>query len=97
MMSLTFPPINNQTTVHITTANSNTLATLNSPSTITTAAIFSAPDMVSINLAPAIPISATGQDLNFETRLNAIENAIFKLGSILEKFISGNSPVCKSR
>ena len=48
--------------------------------------------MVSINSAPAISVAATGQDANFETRLNAMENAIFKLGSTLEKFISRNNP-----
>ena len=31
--------------------------------------------------------AATGQDANFETRLNVMENAIFKLGSTLEKLI----------
>ena len=46
--------------------------------------------MVSINLAPAMSVVATGQDGNFETRLNAIENAIFKLKSTLENFISTN-------
>ena len=34
---------------------------------------------------------------NFETRLNAMENAIFKLSSTLEKFISTNNPPGKSR
>ena len=53
--------------------------------------------MVNINPAPAISFAATGQDTNFETRLNAMEKVIFKLGSMLEKFIStrnpsGNSP-----
>ena len=53
--------------------------------------------MVNINPAPAISFAATGQDTNFETRLNAMESVIFKLGSMLEKFIStrnpsGNSP-----
>ena len=53
--------------------------------------------MVGINPAPAISVAATGQDANFETRLNAMENAIFKLGSTLEKFISTNNPSGKSR
>ena len=53
--------------------------------------------MVSINPAPAISVAATGQDANFETRLNAMENAIFKLGSTLEKFISTNNPTGRSR
>ena len=41
--------------------------------------------------------AATGQDANFESRLNAMENAIFKLGSTLEKLISTKSPSGKSR
>ena len=45
-MSLTFPPMNNQATVPITAANSNTLVTLTSPSTITMTAISSARGMV---------------------------------------------------
>ena len=53
--------------------------------------------MVSINPAPAIYVAATGQDANFETRLNAMENAIFKLGSTFEKFISTNNPLDESR
>ena len=47
--------------------------------------------VVSINPTPAISVTTTGQDTNFETRLNAMENAIFKLGSTLEKFISSSS------
>ena len=90
-MSLTFPPMNNQATIPTTTANSNILVTLTSPSTITTTAISSASGMVSINPAPAISVTATGQDVNFETRLNATENAIFKLEITLEKFISTNN------
>ena len=84
-MSLTFPPMNNQETIPTTTANSNILVTLTSPSTITTTAIASASDMVSINPAPAISVAATGQETNFETRLNAMENAIFKLGRYVGK------------
>ena len=42
--------------------------------------------MVSINPAPATSAAATGQDVNFETRLNAMENVIFKLGSAFKKF-----------
>ena len=53
--------------------------------------------MVSINPTPAISVAATGQDANYETRLNAMENAIFKLGSRLEKFISTNNPTGRSR
>ena len=53
--------------------------------------------MVSENPAPAISVAATGQDANFETRLNAIENAIFKLGSTLGKFTSTNSPSGKRK
>ena len=96
-MSLTFPPMNNQATIPITTANSNILVTLTSPSTITMAAISSALGMVSINPGPATPVVATGQDAYFETRLKAMENAIFKLGSTLEKFISTNNPTGRSR
>ena len=96
-MSLTFPPMNNQATIPITTANSNILVTLTSPSIITTAAISAAPGMVSINPAPAISVAGTGPDAYFETRLNAMENAIFKLGSTLENFISTNNRPGKSR
>ena len=96
-MLFTFPPMNNQATIPTTTANSNILVTLTSPSTITTTAISSASGMVSINPAPAISVAATGQDANFETRLNAMENAIFKLGSMLEKFISKSNPPGRSR
>ena len=71
-MSLTFPPMNNQAVVPITTANSITLVTLISPSTITTATISSASGMVNINPAPAISVATTGQDANFETRLNVM-------------------------
>ena len=94
-MSLTFSPMNNQATIPTTTANSYILVTLTSPSTITTTAIASASGMVSINPAPTVSVAATGQD--FETRLNAMENAIFKLGSTLEKFISRNNPTGRSR
>ena len=96
-MSLTFPPMNNQATIPITTPNSNSLVTLTSPSTITTTAISSASGMVSINPASAISVAGTGQDANFETRLNAMENAIFKFGSTLENLISTNNPSGKSR
>ena len=96
-MSLTFPPMNNQATIPITKFNSKILVTLASPSTNTTTAISSASGMVSINPAPAISVAATGQDANFETRLNAMENAILKLGSTSESFISTNSPSGKSR
>ena len=53
--------------------------------------------MVSVNPAPGKYIAATEQGANFETRLNAMENVIFKLGSTLEKFISTNNPLGKSR
>ena len=95
-MSLTFLSMNNQVTVPITKANSNTLVTLTSPSTITTTVTSSALGMVSINPDPAISVSTTGQDANFETRLNAMENAILKLRSTLEKFISIKNPLGKS-
>ena len=96
-MSLRFPPMNNQATIPTTTANSNILVTLTSPSTITTTAIASASGMVSIYPAPTISVAAKGQDANFETRLNVMENAIFKLGSTLGKFISTNNPPGRSR
>ena len=48
--------------------------------------------MVSIYPAPTISVVTEGQDANFETRLTAMENAIFKLGSTFEKFISTNNP-----
>ena len=53
--------------------------------------------MVSINPALAIYVAATGQDANFGNRFNATEDAIFKLGSALENFISTNNPWVKSR
>ena len=87
-MSLTIPPMNNQATISITTDNSNALVTLTSPSTITTAAISLASGMVGVNPAPAVSL-----DEHFETRLNAVENAIFNLGSTLEKFISTNNRI----
>ena len=96
-MSLTFPPMNNQATVPTTTANSNVLVILTSPSTVTTTAIASASGMASINPAPTISVAAKGQDANFETRLNAMDNAIFKLESTFEKFISTNNPTGRSR
>ena len=89
--------MNNQATISITTGNNNILVTLTSPSTITTTAISSASGMVTINPAPAISVAATGQDAHFGTRLNAMENAIFKLGSTLKMFISTNNPSGKSR
>ena len=96
-MSLFFPRMNNQATIPTTTANSNILVTLTSPSTITTTAIASASGMVSIYPAPTISVAAKGQDANFETRLNAMDNAIFKLESTFEKFISTNNPTGRSR
>ena len=94
-MALTFPPMNNLTTVPLTTVNSNTLFTVTFSSTITTTAISSTSGMVRINSVPAISVAATERDLNFETTLNAIENAIFELGSTLEKFSSANNPLGK--
>ena len=84
-MSLTFPTMNNLATVPIT--NNNTLATLTLSTTISVTGISSASD-ISINPAPAISVAATRKDLNFETKLNAIENVIFILGST---FISANN------
>ena len=94
MMSLT--SMNNQATIPTTTANSNIPVTLTSPSTIITTAIASASGIVSINPAPTISVAAKEQDANFETRLNAMENAIFKFGSTLETFISANNPTGRS-
>ena len=68
-MPLTFSPMTNHETFPITTANNNTLVTLNSPATFTATAIFSASVIVSMNFASAIPVAATGQDANFETML----------------------------
>ena len=59
-MSLTFPPMNNQATIPITTTNSNTLVTRTSPSAITTTAISSASGMLSMNPAPVISVAGTG-------------------------------------
>ena len=89
--------MNNQATVLMTTANSNTLVTAISSSNImTTTAISLASGMISLIPTPAISIAATGQDLSFETNINAIKNVIFKLGSTVEKLISANNPSCKS-
>ena len=59
-------------------------------------AISSGSDMISINLAPARSVAATRQGLNFGTRLSAMENTIFKLGSALENLISAKNPSRKS-
>ena len=96
-MPLSFPPMNNQATIPITIADSNILVTITSPSTITTRDISSASDMASSNPAPAISVAAKRQEENFETRLKTMGNAIFKLGSTLEKFISTSNPSGKSR
>ena len=53
--------------------------------------------MVRTNPVPVISIVARWQDATFKTRLSAMENAIFKLGTILEKFISTNNPLGMSR
>ena len=79
--------MNNQATIPITTTNSDILVTFTSPWTITTTAISSVSVTVSKNPAPAISIAATGQDGNFETKLNAIENGIYNMVRMLEKFI----------
>ena len=89
IISLTFPPMN--------TANTNTHVIFTSSSTITTTAVSSASDMVSINPAPAISVAGTRQDANFEIRLIAMENAIFKLVNTLEKFITTSNSSGKSR
>ena len=87
--------MNDQATIPI--GYSNILFTLTSLSAITTTATSSALGMLNINPAPAISAAARGQDTNFETRLNAMKNAIFKLGSMLEDFISTNNTSGKSR
>ena len=76
------------------TANSNTVFTLTSPSTITATAISSVSGIVGINPIRAISLAATEQDAHFET---SMENTKFKLGSTLEKFISTNNPPGKPR
>lgn len=83
--------MNNQEVLSISTVNGNTLATLTSSSSITTTVISLASGMVGVNPAPAV--SVTGPDEHFETRLNVVENAIFNLGSTLEKFISTNNRI----
>ena len=82
-----FPPMTKQATVHITTLNCNTLVTLNSSSAITATAISSTSGMASINRLRSISVAAaTGQDLNFETRLNVMESAVpFSNGRVLWK------------
>ena len=77
----------------ISTVNSDTLATLTFPSSITMTVISLALGMVHKNPALATSVAATGQDLNFETRLNAMGNTIFKLGSTLQQIIYANDPL----
>ena len=77
----------------ISTVNSDTLATLTFSSSITMTVISLALGMVHKNPALATSVAATGQDLNFEIRLNAMENTIFKLGSTLEQIIYANDPL----
>ena len=77
----------------ISTVNSDTLATLTFSSSITMTVISLALGMVHKNPALATSVAATGQDLNFETRLNAMENTIFKLGSTLQQIIYANDPL----
>ena len=81
-MSITVPHMNNHATALIITINNNTLTF---SSTITTTVISSVSGMVNINPALAISVAATEQDFNFETRLNAMENTIFKLEGTFEK------------
>ena len=81
----------NQTADPKTTPSSNTHVTLTSYSTLTTTAVSSAWGKVSINPVSAISMTITGQDHNFETWLNAMENELFKFGSNLTKFVSANS------
>ena len=61
-MSLTFPPMINQVTVPINTANNNTLVTLTCSSTITKTAMSLASCIVTINPTLAISVSVTWQD-----------------------------------
>ena len=95
-MSLTFLSVNNQATVLTTTVNSNTVITLTSSSTMTSTVLSAASGLVSINPALAISVAVTAQDLNFETRLDAMIT-IFTLASNLGKFTSKNNPLGKSR
>ena len=95
-MELTFPPIINQATVPITTANCNTLFTLTSFSTITATAISSPLCTVSINPLQ-LNLFAAVVDTSFETRLNTMKNGIFRLWVTSEKFISINNISGKSR
>ena len=53
--------------------------------------------MTSTNPVPVISIVARWQDANFETRLSAMGNAIFKLGTMLGNFISTNNPLGRSQ
>ena len=85
--------MNNQEMPSISTVNSDTLATLTFSSSITMTVISLALGMVHKNPALATSVAATGQDLNFETRLNAMENTIFKLGSTLQQIIYANDPL----
>ena len=85
--------MNNQEMLSISTVNSDTLATLTFSSSITMTVISLALGMVHKNPALATSVAATGQDLNFETRLNAMENTIFKLGSTLQQIIYANDPL----
>ena len=85
--------MNNQEMLSISTVNSDTLATLTFSSSITMTVISLALGMVHKNPALATSVAATGQDLNFEIRLNAMENNIFKLGSTLQQIIYANDPL----
>ena len=85
--------MNNQEMPSISTVNSDTLATLTFSSSITMTVISLALGMVHKNPALATSVAATRQDLNFETRLNAMENTIFKLGSTLQQIIYANDPL----
>ena len=78
-------------------SNSNSLVTLTSSSTITTIPVSPVSAILDINPAPAMSVTVTGQDHYFGSRLNAMENSIFKLLSTLEKFISASEPSGKSR
>lgn len=94
-MSFIFSLTHNQATVPITTTNSNTLVTLTFSASITTTAISSASITLSTSPVRAISVAGTGQDANFETRLNTMENDLYKLGSTLEKSHSTNNPSVK--
>ena len=53
--------------------------------------------MTSINSASGVSAAFPEQDFNLETRLNAVKDTTFKLGSTLKKCLSANNPSGKSQ